>query len=466
MSVTASSHTKLMHQSFVRTDLLRRVEQALAACVDRGARLCVGLSGGVDSVVLLDVVSALAPRYGWQVSALHVNHQLSAHAAKWATFCRRLCRERGVPLRVVKVTVARGDSIEAAARAARYAAFRTQAAPNIVLAQHQDDQAETVLLQLLRGAGVKGLAAMPAVRDDGERPGLRLLRPLLGVTRREIEAYAARRELCWVEDDSNQDAYYLRNFLRQEIMPRLEMRAPAYRATLTRAAGHLAEAAQLLDALAEIDAADAIQNGTLAVAILRNLPAARARNLLRYFLATQGALMPDARRLDEVLRQATVAKADAKVCVTVGGHTVRRYAGALYVVSQAARVPADFSRPWRDERQVNIPELDGVLEMRQRRGAGIDLEKLSVKAVTLRLRGGGEKFQPDAARPCRPVKDLMQMHGVPPWRRNRLPFLWSGERLVWVAGLGIDCAFRARTGSAGVVPRWIERVGGVELACT
>jgi tRNA(Ile)-lysidine synthase len=246
----------------------------------------------------------------------------------------------------------------------------------------------------------------------------------------------------------------------------LEVRAPEYRTTLTRAAGHLAEAAQLLDALAQIDAAHAIQNGTLAVAVLSNLPAARGRNLLRYFLAKQGALMPDARRLDELLRQAVTAKADAKVCVTVGSHTVRRYAGTLYVEPQVARVPADFSRPWRNERQVKIPELDGVLEMRQRRGAGIDLEKLSVKAVTLRLRGGGEKLQPDAARPCRPVKDLMQMHGVPPWRRNRLPFLWSGERLVWVAGLGIDCAFRARAGSAGVVPRWIERAGGVELAYT
>ena len=336
----------------------------------------------------------------------------------------------------------------------------------VLLAHHQDDQAETVLLQLLRGAGVKGLAAMPPARADAARRELRLLRPLLGVTRREIERYAAAHELAWVEDDSNQDVHYLRNFLRRDIMPRLEARAPEYRATLARAAGHLAQAAQLLDALAEIDGTGGLNvgGGTLAVAALHHLPAARARNLLRYFLASQGALMPDARRLDEALRQALVAKADARVCIALGTQALRRYAGELHVVPwplgpKTARVPADFMRPWHDERRVDIPELHGVLEMRRRRGAGIDLAKLLAKPVTLRLRAGGEKLQPDAARPCRPIKDLLQMHGVPPWQRNRLPFLWSGERLVWVAGLGIDCAFRACAGAPGVMPRWIEGAG-------
>ncbi len=460
---TAKPVPKSLSPAVIADALLRHVEQALAACASRGARLCVGLSGGVDSVVLLHAVSALAPRHGWQVSALHVNHQLSTHASEWARFCRRICRARGVPLRVVKVTVTHGDSTEAAARAARYGAFRAQAAENMLLAQHQDDQAETVLLQLLRGAGVKGLAAMPPVRADAVRRELRLLRPLLGVTRRDIERYAAEHHLAWVEDDSNHDVYYLRNFLRRDIMPRIETRVPEYRTTLTRAAGHLAETAQLLDALAEIDGTGVlnVSGGTLAVAALKNLPEARARNLLRYFLATQGALMPDARRLDEALRQVLTAKTDARVCVELGLHALRRYAGELHVVPLAplvpvtARVPTDFARPWRDERRVDIPELHGVLEMRRRRGAGIDLAKLQAKPVTLRLRAGGEKLQPDAARPCRPIKDLLQMHGVPPWQRNRLPFLWSGERLVWVAGLGIDCAFRARAGAPGVMPHWI-----------
>jgi tRNA(Ile)-lysidine synthase len=448
-------------------DLPRRVAHLLAEHVAREAHLCVGLSGGVDSVVLLDVLVALAPAHRWRISALHVNHQLSPHAAEWVRFCRRLCRERGVPLRVVKVIVARGDSLEAAARDARYAAYRAQSAPHVVLAQHQDDQAETLLLQLLRGAGVKGLAAMPAARADTQRPGLQVLRPLLGVTRRDIEAYAAHRDLRWIEDESNADTHYLRNFVRQDILPIVETRVPAYRATLARAAGQMAEAARLLDALALQDGADALTVDTLAVPVLAKLAAldeARARNLLRYFLASQGVRMPDARRLSEGLRQALDARMDARVSVSLGTHVLRRHRGMLHVVPQPLP-PVAFVRPWREERRVAIPELGGVLEMRRRRGTGIDLEKLLAKPVMLRARLGGERLQPDAARPRRPVKDLFQMQGVPAWQRDALPFLWSGERLVWVAGVGVDCAFQARGSAPGVLPQWVHRGTQGVTAC-
>ena len=436
--------------------LAHQLEQTLHARVKPGSHLCVGLSGGIDSAVLLDMLVRVAPRHGLRLSAIHVNHQLSPHAAEWARFCRTLCRERCVPLRVVKVDVPQGDSTEAAARAARYAAYRKHPASYLVLAQHQDDQAETVLLQLLRGAGVKGLAAMPLVREDAIRPGLKLLRPMLSVTRREIEHYAVRRGLRWVDDESNDDTYYLRNFLRKEIMPRLETRAPAYRVTLTRAAGQLAEAAQLLDELAMLDGEGALRADTLAVSALDRLPAARARNLLRYFLASRGVRMPDARRLDEALRQALTAKSDARVCVSLGDHELRRHRSVLHVVPMQPAANATFSKAWRQERRVLIAECDGVLEMRRGRGAGIDLEKLLAHPVTLRTRRGGEKLQPDAARPRRAVKDLLQAHGVPPWQRDRVPFLWSGEQLVWVAGIGVDCAFHARAGAPSVIPKWVE----------
>ena len=435
--------------------LAHEVDQVIAARVAAGEPLCVGLSGGVDSVVLLDILAECAPRHAWRLSALHVNHQLSPHASAWARFCRQFCRERGVPLRVVKVTVPRGDSLEAAARAARYAAYRAQAARHVVLAQHQDDQAETVLLQLLRGTGVKGLAAMPVMRADALRPELQLLRPLLGATRRDIEAYAAERKLTWVEDESNRDAYYLRNFLRLEILPRIEARVPDYRTALSRAAGHMADATHLLDELAQIDGG-AWVDGTLAVAALQALPSARARNLLRYFLSSHQLAMPDARRLDEALRQITTARVDAQVCVALGDKALRRFAGALYVTPTRMVAPKDFSRPWHEQRRLLVPELQAALDMRRKRGAGIDLAKLLAQPVTLRLRHGGEKLQPDPARPRRHVKDLFQEHGVPPWQRACVPYLWSGERLVWVAGLGIDVAFQARAGAPGVVPYWLH----------
>ena len=456
--VTARSLVKSTHRPGADA-LVRGVERALSALVVRGAHLCVGLSGGVDSVVLLDIVAALAPDHAWRVSAIHVNHQLSPHAGEWARFCRRLCRERGVPLRAVKVNVVRGDSVEAVARTARYAAYRAQPVANMILAQHQDDQAETVLLQLLRGAGVKGLAAMPEARADALRSGLRLLRPLLGFTRRDIEQYAAARGLSWVEDESNDDTYYLRNFLRREIMPRLETRAPAYRVTLARAAAHQAEAAQLLDALAVIDGEGSLGASTLAVAALKRLPAQRARNLLRHFLASQQVVMPDARRLDEALRQAIAAKVDARVCIDMGGQALRRFAGVLHMVPIQQPLSPDFCRPWRGERRLVIAELGATLQMRRRRGAGIDLQRLLAQPVTLRMRQGGEKLQVDAARPRRPVKNLFQERAIPSWQRDRLPFLWSGGRLVWVAGLGIDCAYRAHAGAAGVTPLWVTRAG-------
>lgn len=428
---------------------------AALSAVPRGARLCVGLSGGVDSVVLLDVLVGLASQQGWRLSALHVNHQISPNAGRWAAFCRTMCRDYGVPLRVVKVTVSRGDSLEAAAREARYAAYRAQPAEFVVLAQHLDDQAETVLLQMLRGTGVKGLAAMPVARADSVRPGLTVLRPLLGATRRDIEAYAAERKLAWIEDESNRDPYYLRNFLRLEVLPRIETRVPDYRNALSRAATHMAEASQLLDELARIDGAGTLSGETLAVAALQTLPAARARNLLRYFLTSRGVAMPDARRLGEALRQVTTAKADARVCVRMGAHALRRYAGALHVTQLQVHVPHDFACRWCEERRLPVPELKATLEMRRARGAGIDVARLLAKPVVLRLRRGGEKLQPDAARPRRPVKDLFQELKVPPWQRERLPYLWSGGRLVWVAGLGIDCAFQSGKGVEGVVPRWV-----------
>lgn len=455
-----ANHSRMRRQGHASDSLSVAVALRLVEHIPSGATLCVGLSGGVDSVVLLDIVTNIAPRQGWRVTAIHVNHQINARAGEWARFCRTLCRERGVPLKVVKVDVPRGDSVEAAARELRYAAYRAQPAPYVVLAQHQDDQVETVLLQLLRGAGVKGLAAMPVARRDHACSDLTVLRPMLHVTRRHIETYAAARSLRWVEDDSNTDAYYLRNFLRHEILPRIETRVPAYRITLARAAAQMAEAANLLDVLAGIDGKNGLSPGWLVLGSLRGLSQDRARNLLRFFLARQGLRMPDARRLDEALRQVLTAKADARVCVNLGQHTLRRYRGQVHVVPLLTALPVEFSHQWRGERQLMIPELQGVLTMRRRRGAGIDLEKLQCAPVTLRVRRGGEKLQPDATRPRRTLKALFQTLDMPPWQRERMPLLWSGERLVWVAGLGIDTAFVARRGAPGVEPQWLARHEG------
>jgi tRNA(Ile)-lysidine synthase len=452
--------------------LVARIAAQLEDIIQPSDRLLAGLSGGVDSVVLLDVLARIAPTLRLRLSALHVNHQLSPNARRWESFCRRLCRARGIPFQSVKVSVRRGDSVEAAARAARYGAFARQDCEYVVLAHHRDDQVETLLLQLLRGAGVKGLAAMPLVRkDEGGRmkaegkikntghpssfiPHPSILRPLLGVTRDEILEYAKKHGLKWIEDESNQDITFQRNFLRHEVLPVIERRFPAYRATLARAAGHLAEAARLLDELAAADAAGHLADGTLSIAALRRLPRARGRNLLRYFLASHGVTMPNAERLDEALRQALTAKQDARVRIDLGGFELRRFENRLHVVAGPKEPAAGYARRWRGENEIALPELGGVLAMPRARGGGVSLARLSKRPVTIRVRRGGESLQPDCRRPRRSLKNLLQEARVPPWQRGRVPLLFCGDELVWAAGIGVDCRFQAARAEAGVRPAW------------
>jgi tRNA(Ile)-lysidine synthase len=322
----------------------------------------------------------------------------------------------------------------------------------IVLAHNADDQAETVLLQLLRGAGVKGLAAMPYVREAGARAAI--LRPLLDIPRAQIEAYAARRRLVWVEDESNLDAAYLRNWLRREIVPQIAERVPGYRATLTRAATNFAEAAALLDDLARMDAGEALQSGTVEIAQLRQLSAARAKNLLRFLIAARGWQMPDASRLQEALRQALAARADARLIVDLGECEMRRHGARLHFLPVRVEAAAGAVFTWHGERELALPELGGVLTMTPRRGSGLSVAQLQALPVTIRARQGGERLQPDPARPTRTVKNLLQEASIPAWERERIPFIFSGDVLACVPGVAADHRFQARRGERSVLPGW------------
>ena len=455
-----ASSRKLSRSRPGPADPAARVAAQLESIIKPSAHLVAGLSGGADSVVLLDCLRRAARKLRFRLSALHVNHQLSPNAGRWAAFCRSLCRSRGIPFESVKVSVGCKGGVEAAARAARYAAFARQDCDYIVLAHHGDDQVETLLLQLLRGAGVKGLAGMPHVRKPkvesrkSKDPSPSILRPMLDVTRREILDYARARGLKWIEDESNLDTRFRRNFLRQEVLPAIERRFPAYRTTVARASRHLAEAAGLLDDMAAADGAGQIADGSLAVQALRRLPRARARNLLRYFLDSHGLAMPGTERLEEALRQALAAKDDARISIEMDGAQVKRFGGRLYVVD-ARLAPAEIRRRWVGKRRMDLPEFGGTLRLERSKGRGISIARLRGAVVTVRSRQGGERLQPDCRRPRRSLKNLLQEGRVPPWLRERMPLIFHGEALVWVPGIGVDCAYQARRGEAAWMPAWL-----------
>lgn len=422
-------------------------------------RLVLGLSGGVDSVVLLHILAGLRARHGFLLAALHVHHGLSPHADAWAIFCDRLCRDWQLPLDVVRLHVLRdsGLGLEAAARAARYGAYAQADADGIVLAHHGNDQAETLLLNLLRGAGVHGAAAMPECRPltrghDSPRAGLRLLRPLLQVSRAEIEAYARYHGLTWIEDESNHDPIFSRNFLRSDVMPRLQSRFPLAQANLSRAAAHFGEAAELLGDLAKLDLGEARPDGGLSLDLLAGLGEARGRNLLRHWLLGCGVTMPDARHLAEIRRQLLGAGADAEPVMALLGEgrrlTLRRFRGLAYVVPEM-EAPTELF--WRGERE--LPWAGGRLLLSPGEGS-LRADVLEQGPCRLRPRQGGEHFRPDAGRPRRSLKKLFQESTIPPWRRDAIPCLWCGDELVWVAGLGIAADWQCRAGERGWLVSW------------
>jgi len=317
-------------RTFTSAWLGRRLRELAGSL--RGARLCVAFSGGADSTALLAALAALRARGQFELRALHVNHHLQPGAAGFARAAKECARRLGVPCQVLDapVKVPRGESPEAAARAARYAALRSQLHPGewLLLAQHQDDQVETLLLQLLRGAGVAGLAAMP------ERAG-NMLRPLLAVTRAQLLAYLRRQALTWCEDPSNADERYGRNFLRLRVLPTLRERWPALGTTICRSAALAAEAQQLLAARADEELQDALDGEALRVTVLRRLGAAARRNALRRWLELRGLPMPDQRRLQELTAPLLRARFDARPFIRWPGAVVSRRGDLLHAGAEA-----------------------------------------------------------------------------------------------------------------------------------
>jgi tRNA(Ile)-lysidine synthase len=409
--------------------------------------LRIAYSGGRDSHALLHWLAsereAFAPH---RLRAVHIDHGLHADSARWAKHCAAVCAALDVPLDVrhVDARAAPGESLEAAARAARYVALAADMDDGDLLltAHHQTDQAETVLLALLRGAGLTGSAAMPALRRFGRGW---LLRPLLDYPAEQLARYAEEHGLAWVDDPSNRDARFDRNFLRAQALPLLARRWPAAATTLARHAAHAADAQALLDEIATADGADAAQ---LPVAQLAALSPPRQRNLLRAWVTRHGAAAPSTARLDELVRQALTAGADRLPCVAFGDHAVRVWRGRLYLTPEPLP-PTPASCRWCIDMPLELPGV-GRLSAKPELGAGLRLALLGeARVLDVRFRTAlGANTGGDSLR-----KRLQEL-AVPPWQRARWPLLFCGDRLLQIAGRAPEPADRAAPGEAGLRIVW------------
>lgn len=395
----------------------------------------VALSGGLDSTVLLHLLVQLRQTHTLPpITAVHVHHGLQAAADAWPAHCQALCDALNVPLQVVRVQVQAGASLERAARDARYQAFvtLTQAQEVLLTAQHRDDQAETLLFRLLRGAGVSGLAAMPRQRRLGEGY---LCRPLLDVPRTELEAYAREQHLSWVEDPSNAQTAFSRNYLRQEVFPLLTRRWPQATASMARSAAHCVEAQGLLDELAQQD----LQAGicatefawlglsSLELAPLVGLSPARQRNALRHWLAAFSRL-PDTDHWAgwETLRD---ARDDAQPVWRLGDGELHRAGGRIWWLSGDWLCQPAEPLVWERPDQPLILPNNGQLQL---------VGDIPDGPLQVSYRQGGEAMVL-AQRGHRDLKRLLNERGVPQFARGRLPLLYRQEQLLAVANLaGLD----------------------------
>lgn len=445
-------------------------ERALGAILARVAisgpalRIGIAFSGGLDSSVLLNLASRHAATHNLALTAFHVHHGLSPNADAWMAHCAREAAVRGVPMLSRKVTLgdAGGRGIEEAARIARYKALgelcREAGCSLLLTAHHQDDQAETVLLQLLRGAGLPGLSGMAQFQASHDLlgDGVALGRPLLGLRRAELEEVGGQAGVSHVTDESNADPRYRRNALRQDVAPVLERHFPGFAPLVARSAGHVQSAQALLQELAEIDLAAcraADWSAPLYVPALQTLSAQRADNLLRHWLYRNRVQLPSASRLEEIRSQMLGAAGDMHPFFDFGPMTLRRIASRLELHPRVGAPPnAPVALRWQGEAALPVPAWRGRLVLEPTDGLGVSREELRRHPLMLHPRAGQERLKVAANRPSRSLKALYQEADIPPWRRLWSPLLYLNGELVFVAGLGMDVR-HAAMGNA-VLLRW------------
>jgi len=448
-----STKSKLTKSELVKSELVNFFQ-------DYAQRpIVIAYSGGIDSQVLLHALATIKQnnQLSNHLSVCHIDHGLSKSAKSWQQFAIQQCQKLAMPLIIqeVKVEALPQKSLEALAREARYQALKTTAPNNalIVTGHHGDDQAETFLLALKRGSGLKGLSAMAKVsRLTSLSEEQCLVRPLIKFTRKDIEDYAKQHNLTWVEDESNQDEVFDRNFIRHQIMPLLTKRWPRFLKTINRSAGHCSEAQLLLTDLAQLDLNECQMTlDSLSVVKLKQLSKARFNNLLRHFIETKQALMPTTEQLDQVYLQ-LFAQADKCPAIKVADHWFRRFQEQLYLTVDFKDVSS-----WKNtftEEDISQSKFGYIFDLPDKLGQITVVRQINkenkiqrdnkaqyeIKApaynqkITIRFNHNNPKCLPDYRQHSRPLKKVLQELAISPWQRKRLAFLYYDEILVAVLG--------------------------------
>lgn len=429
------------------------------------AGMAIAYSGGLDSTVLLHLAHAYAIERGIALHAFHIHHGLSANADQWLQHCRHACAELGIAFDARHVSLSKKDKsgIEEAARNARYAALGALCiahdVPLLLTAHHLDDQAETVLLQLLRGSGVAGMSGMDIANRAPKMLGsasVTVARPLLSVSRAELESHAQTKGIAYVEDESNCDPRYARNALRAQVMPALAACFPGFQKRLARTAQHAQAGQRLLIELAAQDLAACETDDSLDVNQIRLLGADRADNLLRYWFGLRGMRMPSTAWLHEMRSQLLEANADAQPCVTHADCHIRRHRDRVFITPRTTEA-ACGSEPmvftWNGEAYLHFAAFGGTLYF-DADETGVQADWLRGRECLIHYRQGGERLKPAANRPTKNLKYHYQAMDIPAWERLRLPLVSTAGKLLFAAGVGMDCAQAGSGNTTRIRFRW------------
>jgi tRNA(Ile)-lysidine synthase len=450
-------------------DWVGSVERALKDCLARVSfsalppRIAIAYSGGLDSSMLLYAARDFAERYPVSLFVFHIHHGLNPRADEWLAHCEQVAQSYGITFaaRRVRVDKQSGLGVEEAARRARYEALgdlcREHDVPLLLTAHHQDDQAETILLQLMRGAGLRGLSGMPAFAAKHELlgQGVALGRPLLEISRGGLADESLRLKISHIDDDSNEDVRYRRNAIRHRVVPVLRQIFPGFESRVSRSSAHLQQAQRLLDELGEMDLVRCqLDDGSgLDLNAMKSLSAERTDNLLRYWLSRQSISLPSQAQLQQIRQQMLHASLDSEPRYACAELHLRRV-GTRLVRDEEAGSPPQTKKllHWQGEGVIELPEWRGKLLFRECTEGGISAHSLRQGPLVLHPRSGHERLKLAAGRPSRTLKNLYQEAGLLPAERRWLPLVSLQDRLVFAAGLGMDV--RRVNAGAGLCLHW------------